>query len=696
MHRSNKDAAPLARLPVLHPPQRASSGTGTAFEAARECPGALPRDRAYSSPGEPVRLMLINPRSPDSFWSFRWAMDNVLVHQRAPNPPLGLATLAGLCPPHWQVRIVDEAVEPLPNEPDADIVGICGMGVQHARQRELLAYYRRQGYFTVAGGSFASLCPERLEGLADCVFAGEAEYIWPQFCADYEAGRAQPSYVEHGEVDLSDVPPPRFDLLDLKRYGTASLQFSRGCPYRCEFCDIIVMFGRKPRTKAPEQIGRELDALRAQGAGSAFFVDDNLIGNKKLAKDLLRYLVDYQKRHGYPFEFGTEASLNLAEDPELLELFREAGFAWVFLGIETPDVESLKAAGKMQNTKSDLLEAVRTIYAHGIDVYSGFIVGFDNDTAEAFDRQHRFIVDAGIQVAMVGLLTALPRTPLYERLEREGRVRHDIMPGDNTRAQTNVLPASMSYETMIAGYKTLYRRLFSDQGIAQRIRNKTRHLRRPNTRLTGGSLPLQARLLWRTLVRGILPGGPRRWGRFLSTLRCPPRVWPLVISDWVRGLSMRDYADRNFGDASRQTWNDVAHTISHLQRRFRYAFERGYVDAHVDRVDEAPTLVLTFKGGIDSRFFRDARRRLSRLLHQQRVFLTLRIEHVYEHQREPMRQMLQRLSCYGERIRIHLSEQARSVIADGWPLELGPIVCAGTTDDARGPSVGDVVDRGPE
>ncbi|HMP80664.1 MAG TPA: radical SAM protein, partial [Pirellulaceae bacterium] len=452
-----------------------------------------------------IRLLLINPRSPDSFWSFRWGMDRILVEQRTPNPPLGLATLAALTPANWTVQIVDEMVEQIPDRPEADLIGICGMGVQHPRQRELLDYFRQQGYFTVAGGSFASLCPEKLEGLADSVVAGEAEYIWPKFCADFEVGQTKPLYLEQGEVDLSDVPAPRFDLLKLSKYGTASLQFSRGCPYRCEFCDIIVMFGRKPRTKTPEQIGRELDALRAQGATSAFFVDDNLIGNKKLAKELLRFLVDYQRRNGYAFRFGTEASLNLADDPELLDLFRQAGFAWVFLGIETPDVASLKEALKTQNTKSDLLAAVRTIYSYGIDVFSGFIVGFDNDTVDVFDRQYKFIVDAGIQVAMVGLLTALPRTPLYERLERDGRLRHDIMPGDNTRTQTNVIPAKMTYDELIAGYKGLYRRLCSDRGIALRIKNKLRYLKRPIAMKKSWTDAKSFRLLWRTLMRGIGP-----------------------------------------------------------------------------------------------------------------------------------------------------------------------------------------------
>ncbi len=608
----------------------------------------------------PVRLLLINPRSPDSFWSFGWAMEKIFTHQRALNPPLGLATLAGLCPDHWRVRIVDEAVEPLPVSPEADIVGVCGMAVQHPRQRELLAYYRQQGYFTVAGGSFASLCPERLEGLADCVVAGEAERIWPRFCVDYEADQVASSYIETGAVDLSDVPTPRFDLLDLSRYGPASLQFSRGCPYQCEFCDIIVMFGRKPRTKTPQQIGRELDALRAQGASSAFFVDDNLIGNKKVAKELLRFLVDYQKEHGYPFEFGTEASLNLAGDRELLELFREAGFAWVFLGIETPDVESLKAAGKMQNTRGDLLESVRTIYSYGIDVFSGFIVGFDNDTAEAFERQHRFIVDAGIQVAMVGLLTALPRTPLYERLEREGRLRHDIMPGDNTRAQTNVMPAAMSYDTMIAGYKALYHRLFSDAGIARRIRNKAAHLRPGRRSRKPMASVSQLRMLGRILARGIAPGGPRRWLWFLATLHCSPRLWPVVLTDWVRGLSMRDYAMRYLSDAPHDARRRAAEAIARLKRRFASAFERGDVILELDHAADKPSLVLTLRGAVEDRFFHEVRRGIARLLRRANVSLTLQIERAHAHQEEGIKQMLKHLSRYGERVYVCLSDHVRA------------------------------------
>ncbi len=348
-------------------------------------------DPAQPPARRPVRLLLINPRCPESFWSFRWAIDKILPGKRAVNPPLGLATLAALCPPNWEVTVVDENIESVPLAPDADVVGVCGMAVQFPRQRELLSYFRKRGHHVVAGGSFASLCPESFETLADTVVAGEAEYIWPVFCRDFADGAPQARYHEAGVVDMADSPTPRFDLLKLDKYVSVGLQFSRGCPYRCEFCDIIVMFGRRPRTKRPEQIGRELDLLRSLGARSAFFVDDNFIGHPAKAKALLRYLVEYQRSHDYAFQFGTEASLNLADDDTLMGLLRAANFAWVFIGIESPDEDSLRETGKTQNLRRDINESLRRIYRHGIDVLGGFIIGFDNDTLETFPRQNNFI-----------------------------------------------------------------------------------------------------------------------------------------------------------------------------------------------------------------------------------------------------------------------------------------------------------------
>ncbi len=522
-----------------------------------------------------MRLLLINPALPESFWSFRWALEVALGGKRSLNPPLGLATLAALCPPHWEVTIVDENVEPLPLRPEADIVGIGGMGVQMPRQKQLLRYYREAGYRVVAGGSYASLCPGEYFDVADHVIAGEAEYIWPQFCADLERGAPQALYRETGNVRLEDSPLPRFDLLKLERYATATLQLSRGCPFRCEFCDIIVMFGRKPRYKAPAQLERELDSLRRLGARKVFFVDDNFIGNKAKAKETLRFVAGYQERHGRRMRFGTEASLNLADDPELLELLRAAGFEWAFLGLETPDAQTLREAAKPQNCAGDMLGAVRRIHAAGIDVLAGFIIGFDRDTTAVFEQQRRFILDSGIMVAMVGLLTALPRTPLYERLQREGRLLEGAAHGDNTRARTNIVPKSMSVEDMTAGYKRMYAELLGDGAIAERIRNKLAHFGAP-ARLVR-ERPLEAAcIVWRLLTRGIARGGAMRAWHFMRSLPLAhPRLLPLAVNDWISGLAMQDYAERYFGVPPRRGAMTPERALARLRRSLLRWRRRG-------------------------------------------------------------------------------------------------------------------------
>jgi radical SAM superfamily enzyme YgiQ (UPF0313 family) len=612
---------------------------------------------------KPVRLLLINPRFPESFWSFRWAVEKVLSGKRTINPPLGLATLAALCPADWQVQIVDENVEAVPLDPEADIVGVCGMAVQFRRQRELLEYYRSRGYYVVAGGSYASLCPEDYQELADTTVAGEAEYIWRQLCQDFEQGNPRALYQETGVVNLADSPAPRFDLLKLQHYTTASLQFSRGCPYRCEFCDIIVMFGRRPRTKTPKQIGCELDQLRARGVRNLFFVDDNLIGNKPKAKELLRYLIDYQRQHGYRFEFGTEVSLNLADDVELLRLFRDANFGWVFIGIESPDEASLKETGKTQNTRKDILAAVRTIYSYGIDVLSGFIVGFDNDTLETFERQYRFIVDSGIQVAMIGLLKALPKTPLYERLRREQRLIDGAEAADNTKPGTNFVPKRMRYEDMVDAYKQLYRRLWRDRDVAERISSKARYLREPVCR---GHYSRRERLaiLGRFFVHGLLPGGLLRLWRFLRTIvACAPAARSLVVLDWITALAMRDYIRRYFGldPASERRAADA--TLDFIQRSFANCLRRGHLEVSLALTESVTRLAVTLRGAVDGRFYTRAARRIEKLLRRTATTVSLRIDAFPARHLGYLEHLLQRLSRYGDRISLQLSDELRCVLA---------------------------------
>lgn len=607
-----------------------------------------------------MRLLLINPKYPESFWSFKWAIDGILPSKRAINPPLGLATLAALCPDSWEVEIVDENIESIPLAPAADLVGVCGMGVQFGRQGELLRYYREQGYRTVAGGSFASLCPERYEALADSVVAGEAEYLWPRFCADFAAGAPVALYRETDVVTLADSPTPRFDLLKLDRYSTATLQFSRGCPYLCEFCDIIVMFGRKPRTKSVTQIERELDRLRAANARNVFFVDDNLIGNRAVAKQLLRGLIDYQARHGYRFRFGTEASINLAQDAELLQLMRDANFGWVFIGIESSDPETLKATRKTQNIHQDVLTSIRTIYSWGIDVLGGFIVGFDDDTLESFETQYRFIMDSGIQAAMVGLLTALPRTPLYARLEREGRLRGQLDMADNTKLATNVVPKRITYAEMIDAYKNLYRRLLTDRGIADRIRSKLRHLGDPV--YEGEYAPLQrVRIVLRLVVRGIIPGGWSRIREFARSLPwLAPKKLPLAIVDWIAGLAMRDYVQRHFEQPAERLRAPIENRLASMRAYIAGRFRQGGVSlaSQAARVD----LALRLDSAVGHRVFRGLARHLDRLLRVQGTSLTLYVDSLPASDAPAIERLLQRLAPHGDRIFVRLSERLQRLV----------------------------------
>jgi radical SAM superfamily enzyme YgiQ (UPF0313 family) len=340
-------------------------------------------------------------------------------------PPLGLITLAALCPGQWTIRLLDRALEDLLDADIlwADLVMVSGMHVQKDDIREILGRARALGRRTVIGGPYASSQPELLLSLADHVVVGEPDEVFSQIATELETGAARRLYTVHEKPDVRSTPVPRFDLLKADAYASMSIQFSRGCPFQCEFCDIITLYGRKPRTKSPGQALRELEALFELGwRKPVFIVDDNFIGNHKLALELAQELEQWQKAHDYPFVFYTEASIDLAQRPALLEAMVKANFFFVFVGIESPSKESLQETKKFQNLRQDPLDGIRFLQGRGLWVTGGFIIGFDSDPEDIFERQVEFIERAAIPWAMAGFLQAPPTTALYDRMLKEGRL----------------------------------------------------------------------------------------------------------------------------------------------------------------------------------------------------------------------------------------------------------------------------------
>ena len=416
-----------------------------------------------------MKVLLVNPEFPDTYWSFRHALP--FEGKRCAFPPLGLLTVSRLLPQSWKRRLVDLNVQSLKTSDIewADIVFASAMLVQKDSLRHIVETCKARGKSVVVGGPYVTTTVEDLPG-ADHVFLGEAETTLPQFVQDLEHGVSKRSYQAAERPPLSITPVPDFELADLKRYSAMSVQYSRGCPFQCEFCDIIEIYGRVPRTKSNQQMLAELDALLRLGwRGTVFIVDDNFIGNKKNVRLLLPELAEWQERNGHPFTLLTEASVNLAEDSELLAGMQRAGFQRVFLGIETPVEESLKEAQKSQNTRRDLLDSVKKIQSYGMEVMAGFIVGFDNDPEDIFERQIRFIRESAIPLAMVGLLTALPDTQLWRRLEREGRLLGEAS-GNNTNCSLNFVPR-MDPARLIEGYQSIMRTIYSSREYYERALN---------------------------------------------------------------------------------------------------------------------------------------------------------------------------------------------------------------------------------
>jgi len=413
-----------------------------------------------------MKVLLVNPEFPDTYWSFRHALP--FEGKRCAFPPLGLLTVSALLPQSWERRLVDLNVQKLKASDIewADMVFATAMLVQKDSLRDVVRQAKARGKKVVLGGPYVTTTIEDLPE-ADHIFLGEAETTLPIFIEDLARGEAKRTYQAAERPPLSATPMAHFELANLKRYSAMSVQYSRGCPFSCEFCDIIEIYGRVPRTKSNQQMLSEFDALyKLNWRGTLFIVDDNFIGNKKNVRLLLPDIAKWQKDHGFPFSLITESSLNLADDEALLANMRDAGFRRVFIGIETPVEESLQEAQKSQN-RGDLLSSVKKIQSYGMEVMAGFIVGFDNDPLDIFERQIDFIRKSAIPLAMVGLLNALPETQLWKRLEREGRLLGEAS-GNNTVCTLN-FKTRMDPAFLVQGYQTIMQTIYSPREYYERV-----------------------------------------------------------------------------------------------------------------------------------------------------------------------------------------------------------------------------------
>ena len=488
-----------------------------------------------------MNVLLVYPRNPDSFWSFTHVLK--FVSRKSAFPPLGLLTVAAMLPPAWNLRLADLNVRPLADGDIrwADYVFLSGMIVHKASAHEIAGRCAALGRTVVAGGPLFTTGHAEFPEIRHFVL-GEAENLAARLVADLERGVLEPFYRSPHWPDVHGTPVPRWDLVELRDYVTMPVQFSRGCPFNCEFCDIVVMNGRVPRTKEPAQVLRELEALRSRGwRDMVFIVDDNFIGNRKRTRELLRELVGWRARTSPAMGFFTEASVNLADDAELCELMVQAGFKKVFLGIETPSAEGLEECDKRQNQGRDLGEAVRTIQRAGMEVMGGFIVGFDSDPADIFRRQFEFIQRSGVVTAMVGLLSALPQTALYRRLAAEGRILSETC-GNNTDAAINFV-TRLDPEFLRSGYRELMRSLYEPANYYRRIRTFLRSYRPrgPSARLSGADLRAFLRSLW---VLGFRHAGRVPfWLLLWTTLLASPRKFRAAMELSILGHHFRRVAN---------------------------------------------------------------------------------------------------------------------------------------------------------
>lgn len=486
-----------------------------------------------------MKILLVYPKYPDTFWSFKHALK--FVSKKAVTPPLGLMTVAAMLPQEWEKRLVDMNVTALKDKDItwADFVFISAISVQQESVKELIARCKGIGVKIVAGGPLFMTGYEEFKGV-DHFVLNEAEITLPLFLKDLKNGCAKAIYTSHEWADLKRTPIPHWELINMKKYGTMNVQYSRGCPFNCEFCDISLLYGRRSRTKTKEQVVAELESLYARGwRDSVFFVDDNFIGNRrKLKREVLPAIAHWMEQRRYPFSFITQTSIDLSDDEELMHLMAKAGFQTVFVGIETPNEESLRECTKSQNQNRDLIASVQKIQTFGLQVQGGFIVGFDNDPLSIFERQIKFIQKSGIVTAMVGLLNALRGTRLYKRLEKEHRLLKDVS-GDNTDCTINFIP-KMNYETLINGYKKILSTIYSPAYYYERVKRFLKEYKPSRKAVFRFRLGYLA-AFFKSIVRLGIIGKERvhYWKLIFWSLFTCPRFFPLAATFAIYGFHFR-------------------------------------------------------------------------------------------------------------------------------------------------------------
>ncbi len=486
-----------------------------------------------------MKVLLIYPQSPDTFWGFKHAVK--FISRKSSEIPLGLITVAGLLPEDWDLRLVDMNITALKTRDLewADMVFLSGMNIHLQSFQKVVRRCNEMNIRVVAGGPLVTMEYEQILGV-DHFILNEAELTLPLFLADLEKGCARKIYQTDEFPDISLTPVPRWDLLEMHNYVSMNIQYSRGCPFNCEFCNITTLNGRKPRTKSREQFLAELDSIYDSGwRGGVFIVDDNFIGNrKKLKADILPAMRDWAEKRDYPFTFTTETSLDICDDDTLVDLMADVGFSHIFIGIETPNKASLAECGKYQNIDRDIVNSVKKLHQKGLRVSGGFIIGFDNDSQDIFEAQINLIQKSGVVTAMVGLLNAPTGTRLYERLKKENRLIN-FFNGNNVEASINFVP-KMNYKLLMNGYTSLLRFIYAQPNYYERVKTFLKEYKLPVNGKEKVRLNDIGALFKSIFKLGIFEKGRHYyWRLFFHTLFRYPKKFPIAITMAIYGFHFR-------------------------------------------------------------------------------------------------------------------------------------------------------------